>query len=144
MTQAYGHFRTSCHSPLYTPTAEHHLLRAFVTLAAVSACQVWINRSVMLQPANSDPAVALARSVLHQQQMQQRMAVASWVASQEAPEGVGPEITAPLLAGALGAAAADAAAAEEDDLERAMFVSASSKQASLGSLVSASSQPQEL
>lgn len=105
---------------------------------------VWINRSVMLQPANSDPAVALARSVLHQQQMQQRMAVASWVASQEAPEGVGPEITAPLLAGALGAAAADAAAAEEDDLERAMFVSASSKQASLGSLVSASSQPQEL
>jgi hypothetical protein len=110
----------------------HHLL---------CACpQVWINRTVMLQPANSDPAVALARSVLHHQQLQQRMAVASWVASQEAPEGVGPEITAPLLAGALGAAAAG----EEDDLERAMFVSATSKQPSLSSLVSATSQPQEL
>jgi hypothetical protein len=97
----------------------------------------------MLQPANSDPAVALARSVLHQQQLQQRMAVASWVASTEAPEGVGPEITAPLLAGALGAAAAADAAAEEDDLERATFVSATSKP-SMGSLVSASSHPQEL
>jgi hypothetical protein len=73
------------------------------------------------------------------------MAVASWVASQEAPEGVGPEITAPLLAGALGAAAAaDAAAAEDDDVEKATFVSATSKQASLSSLVSATSQPQEL
>jgi hypothetical protein len=73
------------------------------------------------------------------------MAVASWVASTEAPDGVGPEITAPLLAGALGAAAAAdaAAAAEEDDLERATFVSATSKP-SMGSLVSATSHPQEL
>lgn len=99
---------------------------------------VWINRSVMLQPAGGDPAVALARSVLHQQQMQQRLAVASWVNSQATPEATGPELTAPLLAGA------GAAAGVGDDIETASFVTARSNQRSGSSLASASSQPQEL
>ncbi|KAF6251502.1 hypothetical protein COO60DRAFT_1559269 [Scenedesmus sp. NREL 46B-D3] len=85
---------------------------------------VMINRTVMLQPAGSDPAVALAHSVLQHQQL-------------APPRGWG-RITAPLLAGAAGAAA------EEEDVEQATFVSAASKQPSLSSLLSATSQPQEL
>jgi hypothetical protein len=107
---------------------------------------VLVNRRVMLQPAANDPAaaVALSRSQLRQRQIR----VKEWVSSSEAPEGVGPEITAPLLAGASAAGATDVTAPrDEEEGELESFVSATSmlpSSSSVGSAPSAGSHPEEL
>ena len=65
---------------------------------------VYFNRRVIAQPAAGDPIIALhTRSAAALQE--QRMAVQDWVSQQE-PAGVGPELTAPLLAAAATAAEA--------------------------------------
>jgi hypothetical protein len=95
---------------------------------------VWINRRVMQQPAAGDPILALhtrTAALAHQ-----RMAVQEWVVQQE-PAGVGPELTAPLLA----AAAAEAGEAGPSGMgveeEAVSMVSAHSRQASNTSWVTA-------
>jgi hypothetical protein len=93
---------------------------------------VWVNRSVMRQPAAADSAVALARSAALQQ-LRQRMAVQQWVSNQE-PAEVGPELTAPLLSPQSMAPAEGMCAvlttrdADVDDSDS--FLSARSRQAS--------------
>lgn len=107
---------------------------------------VLVSRRVMLQPAANDPAAAVALS--HSQLRQRHMRVKEWVSSSEAPEGVGPEITAPLLArvpraGGLG----DTVPRDEEEGELESFVSATSmlpSSSSLGSALSAGSHAEEL
>lgn len=102
---------------------------------------VWVNRRVMQQPAAGDPIMVLQSRTAAAMQ-QQRMAVEEWVVSHQEPEGVGPELTAPLLA---------AAAAEEGkagmlghvggDGELEAYRSAQSRQLSSASWVTAPESP---
>lgn len=94
---------------------------------------VWINRRVMQQPAAGDPILALHTRTAAI--AQQRMAVQEWVVQQE-PAGVGPELTAPLLAAA--AAEAGEAGPSGTGIEEAMsMVSAHPRQGSNTSWVTA-------
>lgn len=112
---------------------------------------VLVNRRVMLQPAADDPAAAVALSRSQLRQRQQR--VRDWVSNTEAPEGLGPEITAPLLAGHAAASGTAGGTmnvstpADEETGELESFVSATSllpSTGSLGSALSARSQQDEL
>lgn len=96
---------------------------------------VWINRRVMQQPAAGDPIIALhTRSAAALQQ--QRMAVQEWVIQQE-PAGVGPELTAPLLAAAAAAEAGEAGPSGAGAGVAVSFASAQSRQGSNASWVTA-------
>lgn len=108
---------------------------------------VLVNRGVMRQPAANDPAaaVALSRSQLRQQQLRTR----EWVSTTAAPEAYeGPELAAPLLAGAPAAGTSMVSAprdVENADVES--FVSATSmlpSSGSLGSALSGNSHSDEL
>lgn len=108
---------------------------------------VWINRRVMMQPAAGDPIIALnTRSAAAMQQ--QRLSVQQWVSEQqqESSAGVGPELTAPLLAAAAATEAAEAgqagfsvaaAGGVQEDAAASSFVSAHSRQLSNASFVTA-------
>jgi hypothetical protein len=101
---------------------------------------VYFNRRVIAQPAAGDPIIALhTRSAAALQE--QRLAVQDWVSQQE-PAGVGPELTAPLLAAA--AVAAEAGEAGPCGVGvgvAASFASAQSRQGSNASWVTAPESP---
>lgn len=109
-----------------------------ITMAWFLLGLVYFNRRVIAQPAAGDPIIALhTRSAATLQE--QRMAVQDWVSQQE-PAGVGPELTAPLLAAAVVAAEAGEAGPSGVGVA-ASFASAQSRQGSNASWVTAPESP---